>query len=114
MESVPHETPIDVSGLIPKHISSRTDLSIAEAVNIHKAIVKYLAAKPTRRQAPFTLRWLYKLHKEMFGKVWRWAGHRRQIELNIGVPHYQIDAQLQTLLDDLLDAADETGVLPTG
>jgi Fic-DOC domain mobile mystery protein B len=37
----------------------------------------------------------------MFGNVWRWAGQRRQIELNIGAPHYHIDAQLQTLLDDL-------------
>ena len=113
MEPVPHETPIDVSGLIPRHIASRAELSIVEAENVHEAVVKYLAAKPSRRQAPFTLPWLYKLHKEMFGRVWRWAGHRRQIELNIGVPHYQIDAQLQTLLDDLLYWRDDSTVAPT-
>ena len=101
-DQVPHETPIDISGLIPKYISNRLQLSIAEAENILQPTIKYLSAKPTRRQASFTLAWVYKLHKEMFGKVWNWAGYRRQNELNIGVPHHQIDAHLQALLDDLI------------
>jgi Fic-DOC domain mobile mystery protein B len=101
-EPVPDETPIDISGLIQRQISNRLQLSIAEAENILEPTVKYLAAKPTRRQAPFTLAWLYKLHREMFGNVWKWAGEKRQNELNIGVAHYQIDIQLQSLLDDLI------------
>lgn len=99
-ESVPDETPIDASGLIPKHVHSRVELNVLEAENILRATVKYLAAKPTRRQAPFNLVWVYKLHREMFGKVWQWAGRRRQHELNLGVPMHQIDIQLQALLDD--------------
>jgi Fic-DOC domain mobile mystery protein B len=107
-EQIPDETPIDISGLIQKHISNRGELSIAEAANILEPTVKYLAGKPTRRQAPFTLKWVYKLHREMFGKVWQWAGRRRQQELNIGVPHYQIDTQLQNLLNDLIYWRDNT------
>jgi fido (protein-threonine AMPylation protein) len=68
-KSVSGETPIDASGLIPKGIRNRAKLNEIEADNIHAAIVKYLTARPTRRQAPFTLGWAYKLHREMFGKV---------------------------------------------
>jgi Fic-DOC domain mobile mystery protein B len=107
-KSVPDETPIDASGLIPKDMRSRAQLNLTEAANIHQAIEKYLTARPTRRQAPFTLSWAYKLHLEMFGQVWTWAGSRRQRDLNIGIPHYQIDTQLQTLLDDLAFWRDKT------
>jgi fido (protein-threonine AMPylation protein) len=68
-KSVSGETPIDASGLIPKGIRNRAKLNEIEADNIHAAIVKYLTARLTRRQAPFTLGWAYKLHREMFGKV---------------------------------------------
>jgi Fic-DOC domain mobile mystery protein B len=101
-DPIPGETPIDdMSGLIPKGIQTRAELNALEAENIRKAVMRYLAAKPTRRQAPFTLDWCYKLHRQMFGDVWRWAGTRRVTELNVGVPAYRIETDLQTLLDDL-------------
>lgn len=37
----------------------------------------------------------------MFGRVWTWAGRKRTVPLNLGVPPYRIDLDLQTLLDDL-------------
>jgi Fic-DOC domain mobile mystery protein B len=95
------ETPIDISGLIPKYVRNRDQLSLAEAENILAATIKYLAAKPTRRQAPFTLKWVYQLHSEMFGKVWKWAGKRRNTELNLGAPVHRAEPMLQTLLDDM-------------
>ena len=97
---VPGETPIDVSGLIPKGVATRAKLNELEAENIRVATVRYLAAKPSRRQAPFTLPWCLKLHKQMFGKVWRWAGTTRSTELNLGVPAHRIQTDLQSLLDD--------------
>lgn len=112
-KSIPGETPIDASGLIPKHIRTRAQLNIVEAENIHRAVVKYLIARPTRRQAPFTLKWIYKLHAEMFGKVWMWAGKRRSTELNLGIPHHLIDTQLQDLLDTLKFWRDESNMPPT-
>jgi Fic-DOC domain mobile mystery protein B len=101
-EPISGETPIDdFSGLIPKGIKSRVDLNLVEAENVRKAVIRYLAARPSRRQAPFTLGWCYTLHRQMFGNVWRWAGKRRESEVNIGVPVHRIDSDLQTLLDDL-------------
>ncbi|HTV47656.1 MAG TPA: mobile mystery protein B [Phycisphaerae bacterium] len=101
-QSIPGETPIDdISGLIPKGITTRSQLNDLEAENIREAVVVYLAAKPTKRQAPFTLNWIYKLHKHMFGDVWTWAGTKRTMEVNIGVSVHQIDEQLQNMLDNL-------------
>jgi Fic-DOC domain mobile mystery protein B len=95
-------TPIgDTSGLLLANVKTRRQLFIAEARNISKAMTRYLAAVPSKRRAPFTLDWAYKLHSEMFGEVWDWAGKRRTIELNLGVPAYQIDQDLKNLLDDL-------------
>jgi Fic-DOC domain mobile mystery protein B len=99
---IPGETPIDdISGLKPKWVTTRAQLNDVEAQNIRKAVMRYLAAKPSRRQAPFMLDWCYKLHRQMFGEVWRWAGRKRTTELNIGVPFHRIDVDLQTLMDDL-------------
>lgn len=95
-------TPMDdISGLIPRGFKTRSDINVLEAENMRKAVLVYLAAKPTRRQAPFSLPWMYKLHRQMFGEVWRWAGKRRCSELNLGVPVHQIDTELQTMLDNL-------------
>jgi len=99
---IPGETPIDdISGLKPKGVTTRSQLNNAEAANIRKAVMRSLAAKPSRRQAPFTLAWCYKLHDQMFGDVWRWAGQRRTTRLNIGVAAHRIDVDLQSLMDDL-------------
>lgn len=101
-EPIPGETPIDdISGLIPRSITTRQQLSTVEAENILKAVVHYLASQPSRRKAPFTLAWCLKLHKQMFGDVWKWAGELRQCELNLGVQVYRIQTDLATLLDDL-------------
>jgi Fic-DOC domain mobile mystery protein B len=97
------ETPIDdASGLKPRGIRVRAQLNDVEARNIRKAVMRYLVTRPSRRQAPFTLDWCYKLHREMFGDVWRWAGQKRTTELNIGVPAHRIDVELKTLMDDLI------------
>jgi len=103
-QSIPGETPIDPSGLRPairRSVHSRAQLNPLEAENIRVATVKYLAATPSRRLAPFTLEWVLKLHKEMLGKVWLWAGKIRTIELNLGSPAWRIRTDLHDLLEDL-------------
>ena len=52
--------------------------------------------------APFDLRWAKRLHAEMFGDVWKWAGVFRMGDTNIGVSHRHIETQLYNLLHDLL------------
>ncbi|MCY2930620.1 MAG: mobile mystery protein B [Planctomycetota bacterium] len=104
-QSIPGETPIDPSGLRPalrKVVHTRAQLNPLEADNIRAAIVKYLADTPNRRRAPFTLPWVLKLHKEMLGRVWSWAGRIRTVELNLGAPAWRIQTDLHELLQDLL------------
>ncbi len=98
---IPGETPIDISDLKVKGISNRAQLSVVEAENIRKVIVKYLSKRPTRKMAPFDLSWFKRLHKQMFGDVWRWAGRIRREDLNIGVRWSLIETSLQELADDL-------------
>ena len=101
-ETLPGETPIDdISDCKVEGITTRDQLNKVEAENIRKALVKYLAAKPTRT-ARFDLPWLLQLHKEMLGDVWRWAGKVRTIETNLGVPPQEIEIALVSLLDDLV------------
>ena len=101
-ETLPGETPIDdISGLKLKDVRTRKQLALVEAENVLKATVKYLAAKPTRRLAPFDLNWFLKLHAEMFGDVWEWAGRPRQVDLNLGVAWHQVETDLHNLVNDL-------------
>src|SRR5579859_7674546 len=101
-ETLPGETPIDdISGLLIKGISTPRELSLHEAENIRKALVKYLGKRPSRRRAPFDYAWTLKLHREMFGEVWSWAGVPRTTDLNVGVPCHQVEASLYALLEDL-------------
>jgi Fic-DOC domain mobile mystery protein B len=51
--------------------------------------------------APFSVAWMLKLHREMFGDAWSWAGEMRSCDLNIGVPFYQVRQELHTLAEDL-------------
>lgn len=96
------QTPIDdISGLRDKSVQTTAQLNAAEAENIRKAVVKYLAARPTRRWARFDAPWMFKLHREMFGDVWTWAGEPRRRELNIGSPPHQVEVDLHNLADDL-------------
>jgi len=100
------QTPIDISHLKAhlkaKGVRTQSELDSAEAENVRKAVSKYFGRRsPTHRMAPFTLKWVKRLHRQMFGDVWEWAGRNRWSEVNIGVKWYLIDERLQHLLDDL-------------
>ncbi|MEN8222001.1 MAG: mobile mystery protein B [Acidobacteriota bacterium] len=97
----PGATPLtaeDFEGLIPKHITTRSELNDAEFINITSATNKYLFS---RRRFDFSAESLFKLHKDMFGKVWKWAGQKRRTEKNIGVSFFNIDVEIGKFLDDL-------------
>ena len=95
-------TPIDDTSGLKLNISSHLELTRAEAENIAKAFVKYLAKKPTRKMAPFNVDWSLRLHREMYSNVWNWAGELRRTQPNIGVPVHQIRTDLHNLFEDLL------------
>ena len=67
------ETPLeDMSGLIPDFITTREELSQAEMKNIievEKTLYKL--------NFKYSISFFYKIHKDMFKYVWRWAGKKR-------------------------------------
>ncbi|HEX3655824.1 MAG TPA: mobile mystery protein B [Pirellulales bacterium] len=98
MEPIPPAdgtTPIDdLSGLKLRKLKTLSQLYVAEAENIRRPHVKYLSSRPGRRLAPFDVPWMKRLHREMFGRVWRWGGEPRKSDLNIGSTWIQIEADL--------------------
>ncbi|MFA5879322.1 MAG: mobile mystery protein B [Candidatus Margulisiibacteriota bacterium] len=93
-------TPInDISELIPIHITTLDELYSAEFKNISLATSKYLL---TTKLFCFDLTSLYKVHFDMFSKVWKWAGKKRKVNLNIGSDKNYIDIDLKYLLDDII------------
>ena len=92
-------TPLDdISELKPAYITTIAELYNAEFININEASKKYFL-KPARKR-PLTLDLLYRVHKDMFSKVWKWAGRKRKTNKNIGVDKHHIDTELKKLIDD--------------
>ena len=100
--NIPGATPISDTGGLRKKAETREQLDVVELENIAKAMAKYLSRKPTRRMAPFTPDWMLKLHREMLGEVWRWAGKTRTSEKNIGFHVFQIMSGLMNLAKDIV------------
>jgi Fic-DOC domain mobile mystery protein B len=98
----PGSTPLDPNesdGLIPTWIATRDDLNEAEQSNILKAIrqrrwqrcgVEELLDDKAARD----------LHRDMFGDVWRWAGHYRSTETCVGVDPRTISVRVRDLMAD--------------
>ncbi len=69
--------------------------------NILKASLDYLGGVSNKKSDSFDADFFLKLHKEMFGDVWDWAGKIRTAELNFGVNAYLVSTELKKLTDDL-------------
>lgn len=96
------ETPLDdISGLKLKKITTRKELDEAEAQNILKAYINYTLTPSTIKKIEFNLSFFRKLHKDMFGDVWSWAGEFRTTQTSIGVEANKIHQALYQLQDDL-------------
>lgn len=96
-------TPIsreDREGLIPDFLTTREELNAVESANINQAALKYFGGRLSEKKAPFTYEWLLRLHREMFGEVWKWAGEIRRKEISIGIPVHQIRGELVRLVGD--------------
>ena len=93
-------TPLDpdeARGLLLTHITTRTELDRWEQENIAEA--EAWAFRRTPRDI-LTDGFIKRLHKRMFGHVWRWAGECRTSGKNIDVPSWQIDTELRNLCSD--------------
>lgn len=89
-------TPSERDGLIPAHITVRSELNEVEQANILIADRWAFA----RRRNPFTEPFLRGLHRRMFANVWRWAGKYRTSERNLGVEPWRIETEMHRVLGD--------------
>ena len=94
------------NGLKLSWVTTRSDLNQAEAENILKGSLRWRRrARPTARgrlTPPVLLDPLVarRLHRDMFGEVWVWAGTYRQRATNIGVAPASIQVDVVNLLAD--------------
>ncbi|MGB0219368.1 MAG: mobile mystery protein B [Sinimarinibacterium flocculans] len=105
-------TPLDPDereGLRFKHVQTRGELDRLEQANIVDGL-RWLNRQKTLDVLSDAF--VYRLHKELFGQVWRWAGQRRQTEKNIGVAPHQVDVQLRNLLDNTRHQIDHKAYPP--
>jgi Fic-DOC domain mobile mystery protein B len=93
-------TPIDLDeahGLRLTHITTRGELDRWEQDNILQALAWLDRTKPSDiLNEPF----IKALHRHMFGDVWKWAGHFRHSDKNIGGPWHQVPTSVRNLCDD--------------
>ena len=104
-------TPLDpdeARGLLLSHITSKAELDRWEQENIAAAETWALRRVP---RDILTDGFIKRLHKRMFGTVWRWAGQFRTTGKNIGVPAWQIPGELRNLCSDCA-AWTEHGAFP--
>lgn len=94
-------TPLDpdeVEGLKLTHITTRSELDRWEQDNILEAL-HWLES--TRPKDILNEQFIRKLHRKMFGNVWKWAGKFRLSDKNIGGPWHQVPIELKTLCNDV-------------
>ena len=101
--------PDERQGLKYDHITTRAELDELEQANIEQGLAW---AEKRRSFDVFDDVAVRKLHKELFGDVWAWAGEYRQTEKNIGIDPLQISVQLRMLLDDARHWANEASFPP--
>jgi len=96
------ETPLDdISGLKIDGIFTRGELDVVEADNILDAFLKYTLNPEEIKKITFDTQFLQQLHRDMFGKVWSWAGEFRTTQTSIGIEAINIRQSLYQLMDDL-------------
>ena len=102
LEYINGQTPIDEEEkgelLIPT-IVNRGELDEFEQKNIEEAF-RWLIGRRFKAEVVFTEEFVRKLHKQMYGNVWGWAGQFRKTDKNIGIDKWQIPVALRTLNDD--------------
>ncbi len=96
-------TPLDpdeISGLIPSHIVTQTQLNEWEYLNILD-VETWVDRQGFSFDDVTTLDFIKRIHKQMFHKTWSWAGVFRDSNKNIGVDKFMIHMSLQNLLNDI-------------
>ncbi len=102
LSNSPGNTPVsedEIEGLIP-NLATRGELNEWERENIILAERWCFAPRVIKNFSPVSEADLRELHRQMFGKTWKWAGTYRKTEKTIGVPVVQINNSIAAFLGD--------------
>ena len=94
----------DISGLILTNLTTRSERNAAELEAITQAYNKHIfrARAKTRGSEWLTDEFIRKVHHDMFGSIWAWAGQYRLGLVNMGVEPDLIREQIRLLCGDFL------------
>lgn len=90
---------VDVQGLIPSWVATRSDLNEVEAINVALGY-DWLFANRFATADITDIGFVQELHRQMFGDVWTWAGTFRRADLNIGIRWFEITESVKQLVDN--------------
>lgn len=102
LEPLPGQTPLieeEREGLLIPSISTRAELDEFEQQNIERAI-QWTLGKRFQKDRLLSEDFIKRLHKEMYGEVWSWAGIFRKSDKNLGVGWPSIPVEVRKLIDD--------------
>lgn len=86
----------ELRGLKFQHITTMKELDELEQSNINSGLLWLSSSKKDILNEDF----LRRVHKKLFGDVWKWAGRYRTTEKNIGILAYNIPSELKKLFED--------------
>ena len=92
----------DTSGLIQRQLTDRRARNAAELDAISRAYNKHIYRARRKRAGTewLTDTFIRRVHYDMFGEIWQWAGKYRTDRLNIGVEAHLIPEQIKLLCGD--------------
>jgi Fic-DOC domain mobile mystery protein B len=99
----PGATPLtdeDLQGLKIPFVRTHGELNEVEAANIIRGQEWALRSRLARLPDLLSDAFLQRLHVAMFGEVWKWAGHYRWRDTNIGVSAHAIRPELRQFYDE--------------
>ncbi len=96
------QTPLDEDereGLCDKTIESQSELDEREQGNIINAREWVIDISPNLDEI-LSEDFMKRVHKKMFGDVWKWAGKYRSTNKNLGADKFEISIELRKVFDD--------------
>jgi len=104
----------DTSGLIQTQLTDRRARNAAELDAISRAYNKHIYRARRKRAGTewLTDEFIRRVHFDMFGEIWEWAGKYRTDSVNIGVDFHLIPEQIKLLCGDFNYWNSDKGAMP--
>lgn len=104
----------DTSGLIQTQLTDRRARNAAELDAISRAYNKHIYRARRKRAGTewLTDEFIRRVHFDMFGEIWEWAGKYRTESVNIGVDFHLIPEQIKLLCGDFNYWNSDKGAMP--